>query len=249
MTDMNKKIIIFDLDGTLAISKQPLDDEMAELIRKLLRQYLVGVISGGFFEQYEKQFLSSLHASEEELGNLILLPTSGSVMFRHSDNRWQEVYCEEIEESERGKIIQYLNEGIEHFNLRPETTFGELIEDRRTQVTYSGLGQSASPEIKASWDADKKKRNLLAAFLKEKLPHYSIGIGGMTSIDVTLPGIDKAYGIRKIEEALLIPIRQMVFVGDALQEGGNDYPAQTTGVDCIEVSGPEETKEYIRSII
>jgi HAD superfamily hydrolase (TIGR01484 family) len=249
MPNTQKKMIIFDLDGTLAVSKQPLDEEMAGLLRQLLHLYMVGVISGGFFEQYEKQFLSNLHASKEELHNLVLLPTSGSVMYRHDGNRWQETYCKEIRKNEREKIISYFNEAIENFSLRPETSYGDLVEDRRTQITYSGLGQSAPPDVKASWDPDRKKRTLLATFMKAKLPQYSVGIGGMTSVDVTLPGIDKAYGIRKIEETLYIPISQMVFVGDALEEGGNDYPAKTTGVDCVAVKGPEETKEYIRNIL
>ncbi len=249
MAKLSKQIIIFDLDGTLTVSKQPLDNEMAGLIRRLLTEYMVAVISGGFFQQYEKQFLSSLNATNEELEKMILLPTSGSAMYRHKEGGWKEIYCNEIEKVERERIISYFNEAIERFNLKPEESFGDLVEDRRTQITYSGLGQLATPAVKASWDPTRVKRTMVVNFLKEKLPEYSIRIGGMTSVDITLPGIDKAYGIKKIEEVYLIPIGQMVFVGDALQEGGNDAPARTTGVECVEVTGPEDTKVYIRSIL
>lgn len=245
----HKKIIIFDLDGTLAVSKQALDTEMVELIKKLLDTYYVSVISGGFFEQYQKQFLGSLDATDEEKKKLILLPTSGTTMYQYEEGSWKEIYCNEIEASERERITAKLNEAIDHFNLRPETQFGELIEDRRTQITYSGLGQLASPEAKNVWDPNKEKRKQVVEYIKNDLQDYSMGMGGMTSIDITRPGIDKAYGIKKIEEHFHISIEEMVFVGDALQPGGNDYPARSTGVDCVEVKDPEDTKVYIRSII
>jgi hypothetical protein len=41
----------------------------------------------------------------------------------------------------------------------------------------------------------------------------------------------------------------MIYIGDALFPGGNDYPAQQAGVDCIAVKGPEESKRVIQTII
>lgn len=246
MTNSSKKIIVFDLDGTLATSKQPLDDEMASLIRQLLHSYKVGVISGGFFPQFEKQFLASLNASSLEMKELILLPTSGASMYRHEGDAWKEIYCDEIEQGERKRIISILEEAIDHFKLRPESSYSELIEDRRSQITYSGLGQTAPVDAKAEWDPTREKRLRMVSYITPKLEGYSIRIGGMTSIDITKPGVDKAYGIRKIEEELGIPIGEMTFVGDALEEGGNDAPTRETGVECVEVRGPQDTKEYIR---
>ena len=54
-------------------------------------------------------------------------------------------------------------------------------------------------------------------------------LGGTTSVDVTKPGIDKAYGIRKLRDILGIAIDEMIFIGDALFPGGNDYPAEQAG--------------------
>ncbi len=85
--------------------------------------------------------------------------------------------------------------------------------------------------------------------LDKLIPGYSVRMGGSTSIDVTKDGIDKAYGIRKLRDILGVPIEEMVFVGDALFPGGNDYPAKEAGVKCIQVSGPEETKRVIETII
>ncbi|MCH8889020.1 HAD hydrolase family protein, partial [Patescibacteria group bacterium] len=74
-------------------------------------------------------------------------------------------------------------------------------------------------------------------------------IGGTTSIDVTKKGIDKAYGIQKIEKSLNIRRDNMLFIGDAVFPGGNDYSVKEAGVKTIQVSGPEETKEIIRELL
>ena len=80
------------------------------------------------------------------------------------------------------------------------------------------------------------------------LPDLSIQLGGATSIDVTRPGIDKAYGIRKLRDELDIPLSDMVFIGDAIFPGGNDYPAKQAGVTCVKVRDPHETKRVIEAI-
>ena len=41
----------------------------------------------------------------------------------------------------------------------------------------------------------------------------------------------------------------MVFIGDALYVGGNDYAVKLAGVESISTSGPEETKSLLRGII
>ena len=73
-------------------------------------------------------------------------------------------------------------------------------------------------------------------------------MSGSTSIDVTRPGIDKAYGVKKLHETLDIAIADMIFVGDALFPGGNDYPAKQAGAESIRVRDPHETKRVIEAI-
>ncbi len=76
-----------------------------------------------------------------------------------------------------------------------------------------------------------------------------MGRADRRSIDVTLPGIDKAYGIRKLRDILRIPIQEMIYVGDALFPSGNDAPVRETGADCIQVRDPNETKRVIEAIV
>jgi phosphomannomutase len=89
----------------------------------------------------------------------------------------------------------------------------------------------------------------MTALLDELIPVFSVRLGGTTSIDITQHGIDKAYGIRKLRDTLGVAIDEMIFVGDALFPGGNDYPAKGAGALSIQVSGPHETKRVIETIV
>jgi len=241
-----KTLIVFDLDGTLAPSKSALDDEMAKLFARLLAVVKVAIISGGDFPQFETQVLEHL-PSGSNLGNLSILPTSGTKFFRYSDG-WQKLYSDDLSNDDKKKIETALEAAVAQSGFQPAQSWGERIEDRGTQITYSALGQQAPLEEKAKWDPDFAKRKQIKAILDKTLPEFSVRLGGTTSIDVTRPGIDKAYGIRKLRDVLGIPIAQMLFVGDAIFPGGNDYPALEAGVESIEVRDPDETKRVIEAI-
>ncbi len=109
---------------------------------------------------------------------------------------------------------------------RLKKLWGEEIEDRGSQITFSALGQQAPNKEKEKWDPDFTKRKKIKVFLDNLIPEFSVRLGGETSIDITKPGIDKAYGIKKLRDTLGIAIHEMIFIGDALFPGGNDYPAR-----------------------
>lgn len=250
MREGRVRLIVFDLDGTLAESKSPMDQEMSELLGELLSQKLVAVISGGAFPQFEKQFLASLDVRPENLPNLYLLPTCASSLYRYLDGKWEKVYEEVLTTEEKRKIFEAFERMFHALNYEhPKRPYGEIIEDRGTQITFSALGQEAPLELKCAWDPDQKKRLEMVEVLELLLPESSVRIGGMTSIDVTRKGIDKAYGIRKIVEQLSVNVEEIIFIGDALFEGGNDYPVRSTGVVCVSVQGPAQTKEIIRVLL
>lgn len=242
-----KKLIVFDLDGTLAESKSSLDAEMATLFSALLKIVKVAVISGGNWPQFEKQLLANL-PHDERLKNLSLLPTCGTQFYQHEED-WKKIYSEDFTEDEKKKIISSLKQALESAGFQVERVWGEAIEDRGSQITFSALGQQAPIEEKKKWDPDFSKRKTMKASLDKLIPGFSVRLGGTTSIDVTKPGIDKAYGIRKLRDTLGIAIDEMIFVGDALFPGGNDFPAKEAGVVSICVRDPEETKSVIEAII
>jgi HAD superfamily hydrolase (TIGR01484 family) len=242
-----KKLIVYDLDGTLAESKSPLDAEMAGLLHDLLGIVKVAVISGGAWRQFEGQLLSNL-SHDERLANLSLLPTCGTQFFRYGAD-WKKVYSEDLAADEKAKIESSLETAVSQAGFKPQRLWGEQIEDRGSQITFSALGQQAPLAEKDKWDPDYAKRKKITAILDTLLPEFSVRMGGATSIDVTKPGIDKAYGIRKLRDILGIPLKAMIFIGDALFVGGNDYPAEEAGVVSIPVKSPEETKRVTEAII
>jgi phosphomannomutase len=242
-----KKLIVFDLDGTLAESKSSLDAEMAALLGRLLSVVRVSVISGGNWPQFEKQLLSNL-PKDESLRNLSLLPTCGTKFLRY-DGAWKELYSEDFTADEKEKIIGSLKKALGSAGYKAAKVWGEVIEDRGSQITFSALGQEAPIEEKKKWDADFAKRKEITAVLSPMIPEFSVHMGGTTSIDITKPGIDKGYGIRKLRDTLGVAIDEMIFIGDALFPGGNDYPAKEAGVVSIAVRGPKETKPAIEAII
>jgi len=241
-----KKLIVFDLDGTLAESKSPLDAEMTTLLSALLAIVQVAIISGGNWPQFEKQILSNL-PHDKHLRNLSLLPTCETKFYQYKST-WEQLYAEDFTDQEKEKIISSLKEVSNDSGFKAAKVWGIVIEDRGSQITFSALGQQAPIDEKKKWDPDFAKRKTMKASLDKLIPEFSVRLGGTTSIDVTKPGIDKAYGIRKLRDTLGIAIDEMIFVGDALFPGGNDYPAKEAGVASIQVKDPTESKRVIEAI-
>jgi hypothetical protein len=242
-----KKLIVYDLDGTLAESKSSLDPEMSARLHDLLGFIKVAVISGGDWPQFEKQLLSHL-PHDERLANLSLLPTCGTKFYQYAGD-WKKLYEEDFSPDQREKIFSSLKKALQGAGFKIERTWGEVIENRGSQITYSALGQQAPLEEKNQWDPDYAKRKKIKALLDTYLPEFSVRMGGATSIDITRPGIDKAYGIRKLRDILGISLKEMIYIGDALFVGGNDYPAEQAGVVSIPVRDPRETKRVTETII
>ncbi len=162
---------------------------------------------------------------------------------------WKKIYSEDFTTDESKKIKTAFKKALEEAGFKVKKIWGEIIEDRGSQITYSALGQQAPLDEKKKWDPDFTKRKKIKSILDPLIPGFSVRMGGETSIDVTKPGIDKAYGIGKLRDILGISIKEMIFIGDALFPGGNDYPAEEAGVVSIPVKGPNETKRVTETII
>ncbi|KAH6638548.1 HAD-like domain-containing protein [Truncatella angustata] len=241
-------LVAFDLDGTLAESKQPLLDSMGEALADLLDVAHVSVISGGDWPQFEKQVASRL-PPRANLEKLWLMPTTGTKLYTYRDGKWQVVYAELFSEEQRKNIVKAFEDSLQATGFKPEQTWGELVEDRGSQITFSALGQQAPPKEKHVWDPDFAKRKVIQADLKKRLPDLSINMGGATSIDITQKGVDKGYGLKKLSAASGIPLEKIMFIGDAIFPGGNDYPAKELGLETVRVKDPEGTLAAIAGIV
>jgi len=248
--EFKPKLVAFDLDGTLAESKQRVSADMGETLAQLMKKMPVAILSGASFRQFENQFFTAL-PSDAKLSNLYIFPTNAAQCYKYANGAWKLAYDESFTLIERERILRALAESLEETGLAtpPAQVWGERIEDRGGQITFSGLGQQAPPEEKKKWDPDRKKRMPLRDLLLRKIPDFSIGVNAASSVDITRKGITKAYGIEKLAGLTGISVSEMLYVGDALGEGGNDSVVIPTGIRTQEVFGPEETKKIIEQVL
>jgi HAD superfamily hydrolase (TIGR01484 family) len=251
-----KKLIAFDLDGTLAPSKSHFDPRMIALFDRLLAIYQVCVISGAKFELFQRQFLTQITSEPASLERLHLMPTTGTRYYRFEKGEWTQQYAEDFTPEDRDRIIAALEYGLDETGSRVEKTYGPIIEDRGSQITLSPLGQEVVAQlgeeglkIKDTWDPDMKIRMKIAAIAQKKIPEFNVKVAGLTSIDVTVPGVDKAYGMNKLMEATGLVKEEILFMGDKIIEGGNDLPVEEMGIDCIAVRSWEDTAYVIEGIL
>ena len=245
------RLVAFDLDDTLAPSKSALPSAMAEQLRALLDVVPVCVISGGEFGQFRAQLLENLDASSEQLSKLHLMPTCGTRYYRWNADHssWDQVYANDLSQDERERAIESLRQRAHEQGVWEAQPWGEIIEDRGSQITFSALGQQAPLEAKRAWDPSGDKKRKLRDAVALDVPDLEVRAGGSTSVDITRRGIDKAYGMAKLVEMTGIAPQDMLFIGDRLDEAGNDYPVKAAGYPTRPVSGWEECVDVIAQIV
>jgi phosphomannomutase len=195
--------------------------------------------------------IDRLDVEDRYLTRLHLMPTSGTryIRFDPKTSSWVQQYAEDLSIVEKQSIIAALTEGARNLGLWEPSPHGDIIEDRGSQVTFSALGQEAPAELKYAWDRDGAKKERLRAYAAERLSTLSVRAGGSTSIDVTRQGIDKAYGMRRLMEILDLAPTDVLFFGDQLGEGGNDFPVKSTGIDTVAVRDSTDTALALQVIL
>lgn len=243
-------LVAFDLDDTLAPSKEPIDARMVSLLLALLQKVDVAIISGGNEAQFRAQVVARLGAIDDEsAARLHLLPTCGTRYLRHDGSDFSPLYAHDLTAEQKSDAFTALREEAERLGLWEAQPWGEIVEDRGSQITFSALGQKAPREAKHDWDPSGAKREALRDAVAARLPDLEVRSGGSTSIDITLAGIDKAFGMKQLAEHTSIPLGSMLFYGDRLDEGGNDYPVLAIGVPSVAVEGWEDTADKLDELL
>lgn len=248
--------LVFDLDGTLAASKQEVSSEMASVLAKLVKEFYVVILSGGDWPQFEKQVLPPLSKIPGlDATAFFFMPTSGAKLY-HSFNRiftldeWSNANGEKyfFSAEEREKVTAAFEKAVDGWESKPTTQiFGPQIEFRDAQITFSALGQKAPIAEKEKFDPDFSKRKTLKAELDKFLDpnEFCVKMGGSTSIDITKTGIDKEFAIRQLVDDMGWREEKILFIGDSLFEGGNDWPVTKTKCQWHKVNGPDETIKFL----
>lgn len=240
--------VVFDFDGTLAASRQPITKEQTARLCRLIECMPIGVMSGSAFNIIERNFLSRLEKDFPK-EQLYIFPNASSMCFVWKDGEWNMKYNFSLSESEHKVVISALEEAIEKTGITIGLpSYGPRIDNRGTEIAFAGLGIDAPLVEKEAWDPDRKKRISLQVILREKLPDFEVHIGGTTTVEITKKGIDKSYGIMWLARELDEKTSDLLFVGDALTADGNDAAVIPTGVMTQQISGPEETGQVIEQL-
>lgn len=243
-------LVAFDLDDTLAPSKAPLPDAMRDRLRDLLAVTQVCVISGGQIDQFRTQVVERLGALDRDVAaRLHLMPTCGTQYWRVEPTGLARVYAEDLTDEQKERALAAVEGEARRLGLWAAETWGPILEDRGSQITFSALGQRAPLDAKQAWDPTGARKNTLRAAVQEFLPDLEVRSGGSTSIDITRKGIDKAYGMAKLADLTGVPFAATLFIGDRLDPEGNDYPVKALGVPTLAVSGWEETVGVVADLV
>lgn len=245
-------LVAFDLDDTLAPSKALLPGPVVEVLLDLLARAQVCIISGGRYAQFQTQVLDRLLGAgltPELAQRLHLMPTCGTAYYRWDGTQFAEVYALNLTPQERDAAFAALESEARRLGIWETEPWGPILEDRGSQVTYSALGQQAPLEAKHAWDPTGSKKAALRDAVAPLLPELEVRSGGSTSVDITRKGIDKAFGMTELVGLSGVAPEDMYFVGDRLDEGGNDRPVLDLGIRCYAVAGWEDTVEFLRALI
>ncbi len=250
-----KKVLAFDVDQTLNIAKTPIPDEIADLLTQCLDHFEICPISGQKFDQFLFQIVDRLKdAKPEQLQHLHLFVAQGTQYYRYNVKKqdWDQVYNYPLTDAQVKKITEAIETAAKELGYWEQDKVAEgdeIIENRLSQVTFSALGQKADTEVKYAWDPDCKKREAIVARAKELAPAYEYEIGGTTSINAFIPGMNKVFGMTHLLEELNVTKEEVLYFGDMTQPGGNDYPVVQMGVDTITVRSHEDTAYALRGIL
>ncbi len=244
------RLVAFDLDDTLAPSKSAIDARIGDLLVALAERVEVAIISGGQLAQFTTQVVDRLPASAGSiLPHVHLLPTCGTQYYRLGTEGVETVYARTLSDDQKQRALTAVEEEARRLGLWEAQTWGDILEDRGSQITFSALGQTAPVDAKSAWDPTGAKKATLRDAVAARVPDLEVRSGGSTSVDITERGIDKAYGMRELSAHTGIALDDMLFVGDRLDEHGNDYPVLAMGVACQAVEGWQDTAAFLERLL
>jgi phosphomannomutase len=244
------RIFIFDVDGTLTPSRLPMTKEFQKFFKEWIKKNKFYLVTGSDLPKLQEQMCFFDIEAEGIFtccGNQFWLPNS-SVPIQSADL----IYDNKFKVSR--KLSKLLGTILSN-SIYPHR-YGNHIEDRGSMVNFSIVGRNCNQEQREEyykWDKEKGERKIIAQAIKEKFPDLDAVIGGQISIDIYPKGNDKSQVLNVIEQERLVPPNEYIFIGDGIENGGNDYPLaelmdNTEICDWYHTKGWEHTKEILESL-
>jgi phosphomannomutase len=242
--DKMNKIILFDIDGTIAESGQKIDNEMKVILEKLSEKYALGVVGGGKYEKIKYQLDDKFEKFEH------IFAECGCVYYRNGDH----VYTKNLRNHEMYEYVNLLiKKALSFLSNVDYILTGHFIDLRNGIVYISLIGMVATQEEREYFlnlDREKNYRKNLLNELKE----YAILLGVDDRLDI-LEGGSVGIGIYPKEYDKIQVLEQLqdykkiYYFGDKYQEGGNDYKIiNHKYVNGIGVDNVYSTKNLLDSL-
>lgn len=230
---------LFDIDGTLTAPRSKMTKENAKEFIFCMKNKTFYLITGSDFIKVIEQLPLSVVSKASYvfccLGNEIYKPIDeiSYTKVHQANNDWP------------NEIIDYCQRFVN--NSEYSEKYGNHIEKRVGVINVSSVGRNALPEQRKSyfdWDVSVQEREKFVKSFNNSFSEFEASIGGMISIDITLKGCNKRQALDWVGW-------DVVFFGDRIEEGGNDYPlADRISLDSrgisYSVSGPEETIDILK---
>ncbi|KAJ7276090.1 eukaryotic phosphomannomutase [Mycena haematopus] len=225
----HKKLVLFDVDGTLTPARQGVSLEMTQVLRALRKKAVIGFVGGSDLAKISEQ----LSVNAYKMGKVL---ESQSFIKHVGEDRYK-------------RLVNFMLHYIADMDIPIKR--GTFVEFRNGMINVSPIGRNATIAERHEFEAYDKQHGLRAAFVKvlqDKFPDYGLtySIGGQISFDVFPHGWDKTYALKLVADE---GFEEIHFFGDKTYKGGNDYEiysdSRTIG---HAVTSPEDTIRILKSL-
>tara|TARA_R110002072_G_scaffold35911_5_gene105765 strand:+ start:980 stop:1714 length:735 start_codon:yes stop_codon:yes gene_type:complete len=208
-----KRIFMFDIDGTLTPHRQPMTKSMVMFFSNFCKENKVFLVTGSDWEKVKEQVPSEVLALTQGI-----YTCSGNALYG-SDG----TLLREREYQMNPHLERLLSSLLESSPYHVKT--GRHIENRPGMVNFSIVGRACTLEQReeySQWDSTYRERRLLRDKIMSSFAGLDVALGGQISLDIYPTGWNKAQAYNEVKDKN--PDHSIVFYGDRLEHGGNDYP-------------------------
>ena len=257
-----KRIVLFDMDGTLTPPREPLEESLIPVLDQLSDVAEIGIVTGSDYD-YLKQQVGSLLGHSKIRKKLHLLPCNGTKHYYPPSNNYEQHKLVSkrnmIDQLGRRKFQQLMLLLIEqqaNFSNERFPLTGHFINYRGSMINWCPIGRNAEAEDRQFFvDYDSSFEPTLRERYLGRLRHYvelkridglMIKLGGDTSFDIFPEGWDKTYCLQHFSNYM------HWFIGDRCGKNGNDkeiYDLLKEEERAFSVAGPDETRVCIGLIL
>ncbi|KAK0469936.1 eukaryotic phosphomannomutase [Desarmillaria tabescens] len=218
---LHKKLLLFDVDGTLTPARQTASPEMIQVLRELRTKIVIGFIGGSDLVKISEQL--SVDGSNVVEDFDYAFAENGLTAYKLGGPLQSQSFIKYLGEDNYKKLVNFILHYLADMDVPVKR--GTFVEFRNGMINVSPIGRNATKEERDEFEAYDKIHGLRAAFVKvlqEKFADYDLtfSIGGQISFDVFPRGWDKTYALRHVEDE---GFEEIHFFGDKTYKGGNDY--------------------------